>query len=95
MIPANLLIVTNKEKVAHDLRKHLTKLHHRVVGIATSSEDIIDRIEETKPDLILTDIRLNGEREGIKTGKLIHSTYNIPIIYITGSVGESTIQRAK
>ncbi len=95
MIPANLLIVTNKEKVAHDLREHLTKLHYRVVGIATSSDDIMDRIEETKPDLILTDIRLNGEREGIKTGKLIHSTYNIPIIYITGSVGESTIQRAK
>lgn len=95
MISANLLIVTNKEKVAHDLRERLTKLNYRVVGIATSDKELMDRIEETKPDLILTDIRLNGEREGIKTGKLIHSTYNIPIIYVTGSIGESTIQRAK
>jgi two-component system cell cycle sensor histidine kinase/response regulator CckA len=95
MVNPSILIVTNERNVAHDLREHLIKLGYRVVGIVTSDEEIIAKIEETKPDLILTDIRLNGEREGIKTGQLIHSNYDTPIIYITGSVGERTIQRAK
>jgi len=95
MVNTCILIVTNEKKAAHDLREHLIKLGYKVVGIATSNEDTIAKIEETKPDLILTDIRLNGNREGIKTGQLIHSNYSTPIIYITGSVGETTIQRAK
>ena len=95
MFNTNILIVTNERNVAHDIREHLINLGYKVVGIATSNEEAIAKIEETKPDLILTDIRLNGAREGIKTGKLIHATYNTPIIYLTRSVGETTIQRAK
>jgi PAS domain S-box-containing protein len=95
MINSRVLIVTNEEKVAHDLRERLLKLGYKVVGIATSNEDVISKIKDSKPELILTDIRLNGERGGIKTGQLIHTNYDIPIIYITGSVGETTIQRAK
>jgi len=94
MEKTGILIVTNEKDSSHDLREHLTKLGYRVVGIATSNEEIIAKIETVKPELILTDIRLNGDGEGIKTGQLIHSTYNTPIIYITGSVGETTIQRA-
>ena len=95
MINSRIFIVTNEEKVAHDLRERLLKLGYKVVGIATSDEDVISKIDDSKPELILTDIRLNGERGGLKTGQLIHTNYDIPIIYITGSVGETTIQRAK
>src|SRR3972149_5983335 len=92
MVNTGILIVTNEKKAAHDLREHLIKLGYKVVGIAASNAEAIAKIEETKPDLILTDIRLNGDGEGIKTGQLIHSNYNTPIIYIAGSVGEATIQ---
>ena len=95
MINSRILIITNEAKVAHDLRERLLKLGYKVVGISTSNEDVLPKIKDTKPELILTDIRLNGERGGIKTGQLIHTNYDIPIIYITGSVGETTIQRAK
>jgi AmiR/NasT family two-component response regulator len=64
MVNTGILIVTNERNVAHDLRERLIKLGYRVVGIATSNEETIAKIEETKPDLILTDIRLNGNREG-------------------------------
>ncbi len=94
MDKTGIYIITNEKEAAHDLREHLTKLGYRVVGIATSNEGIIAKIETVKPDLILTDIRLNKDGEGIKTGQLIHSNYNTPIIYITGSVGETTIKRA-
>jgi len=98
MFNTGILIVTNERNVAHDIRERLINLGYGVVGIATSNEEAIAKIEETKPDLILTDIYLNGksgEREGLKTGELIHSTYNIPIIYLTGSLGQTTIQRAE
>jgi PAS domain S-box-containing protein len=95
MVNTNIFIVTNEEKDAHNLREHLIKLGYKVVGTASSSDEIIAKIEESKPDLILTDIHLNGRSGGIKTGQLIHSVYKTPIIYITGSVGETTIRRAK
>ena len=73
----------------------LIRLGYKVVGILSSNEEIIAKIDEAKPDLIVTDIQLSGKREGIKTGELIHSTYNIPIVYLTGSLGQATVQRAK
>ena len=81
MVKTSILIVTNEGKVAHELRVLLIKLGYRVVGIATSNDEILAKIEETKPDLILTDIRLNGVREGIKTGELIQSTYNTQVTH--------------
>ena len=77
------------------IRELLVKLGYRVAGIATSKEEIIAKIEESKPDLILTDIRVNGAGEEIKTGEFIHSNYTTPIVYLTKSLGEKTIQRAK
>jgi len=95
MVNTSILIAINDTEVAHDLCERLIKLGYRVVGFATSNKEIITRIEELNPDLILTDIQLNGVREGIKTGALIHSTFDKPVIYITGSIGQVTIQRAR
>lgn len=95
MVNTRILIATNEEIIAINLCDCLLKLGYTVAGTAKTNEEIITKIEETKPDLILTDIRLNGRREGIKTGQLIHSNYSTPIVYITGSASETTIQRAK
>jgi CheY-like chemotaxis protein len=86
MVNANILIVTNEGNIPRELHECLVKLGYRVVGILTSKEEIIVKIDETKPDLIVTDIQLSGRREGIKAGELIHSTCNIPIVYLTGSL---------
>ncbi len=95
MVDTKILIVTKEREVGQELHGHLRELGYNVVGIASTNKEMITRVEDLKPDLILTDIRLNGGREGIKTGELIHSHYNIPIIYITGTVGQTTIQLAK
>jgi PAS domain S-box-containing protein len=95
MVSTSILIVTGDGNAAHELSERLTKLGYRVAGIATSNEELIAKMEESKPSLILTDIRLNGGREGIKTGRLIHSNYDTPIVYITGgTAGQTTIRRA-
>jgi len=95
MVNIGVLIVTNEENIARDMREHLIKLGYDVVGIATSNKEILPKIEETKPDLILIDIRINGYRDGLQTMELIHLNYNTPIVYITGSASQATIQRAK
>ena len=95
MISASILLITGNRSVARDLHERLTKLGYKIIGVAGSEKDAIHMIRESKPDVIMTDIHLNKTRGGIKTGKLIQSTYNTPIIYITGSIGQATIQRAK
>ncbi len=96
MVSATALLITNDRTIARDLRERLVRLGYRVAGIAASEEEAIQQVELSKPDLILTDIRIEADRDGeIKTGNLIHSTYDLPIIYITGSIGHKTIQRAR
>ncbi len=96
MAATNILIATSEPAIAQDLNERLIKMGYRVVGCVTTNEEVVAKIEELNPDLILTDIQLRGKREGIRTGTLIRSTFgNKPIIYITGSVGQNTIQRAK
>lgn len=91
----NILIVTHEQNMIGELRELLTRLGYKIVGIAATNEEIIKKIEEGKPDLILADIRLNGNGGGIKTGHLVRSRYDLPIIYFTGSASETTVQRAK
>ena len=69
MMKTSILIVTNERiRLPTNSRELLIKLGYEVVGIATSNDEIIAKIEEIKPDLIFTDIRLSGAREGIKPG---------------------------
>ena len=95
MVSASILIVTSDKVRAGILHERLKMLGYKVVGIAASRDESVTKIGEFKPDLIMTDINLNGAKEGIKTGSLIQSLYNIPVIYITGNIGQATIQRAK
>ena len=94
MATAGILIATNEAETSRDLRERLDKLGYRVVGCVSSRQEVLEKIEETSPDLILAEIQLQGKKEGIKTGALIQTNFHKPIIYITGSVGQATIQRA-
>lgn len=89
------MIVTDDSQMAQDLQKHLKQLGYEVAGISTGDEATSTRIEELKPDLIMTDIRLPHDQGRIKTGELIHSIYNIPIIYIMNGGDRDALQRTR
>ena len=95
MDASNVLIVTSDSWVASELHSKLNQVGYRVAGISTADEIPATRIEELKPDLILADIRLTSTPGGIKTWELIHSIYNIPIIYITNGDDSETLQGAE
>ena len=91
----SVLIVEDELIIAEDLRKRLTLLGFNVIGIATTGEDAVSRVEETGPDLVLMDISLRGEMDGVEAAKLIRERTGTPIVYVTGHGDPETMQRAK
>ena len=92
---AKLLIVEDESITAMDLRTRLTRLGYEVVGIATTGEDAVVMAQTAQPDLVLMDIRLDGDIDGIEAAKRIGANLAIPIIYLTAYADDATLARAK
>lgn len=90
-----LLIVEDERIVAMDLRKRLEKMGHTVVGNVANGNDAIRLATEHRPDLILMDIRIEGDKDGIDTAAIIRSSLHIPHIFLTAHSDQGTIDRAK
>lgn len=95
MTNAQILIVEDETIVAWDLRRSLESMGYIVPAIAISGTEAIQQSADIQPDIVLMDIRLQGEMDGIEAATHIHTRFNIPIIYITAYVDDSTLQRAK
>ncbi|MBE9183902.1 response regulator [Microcoleus sp. LEGE 07076] len=91
----NILIVEDELLIAKNLSLKLEKLGYQIVGIVSSGADAIDRAVEMKPDLILMDIVIKGEIDGIETAAIINQKLDIPIIYTTAYADDETLQRAE
>ncbi len=92
---ANILIVEDERIVATDLRQRLVSVGYTVVGIASTGEDAIRMTEETSPDLVLMDITLRGEMDGIQAAGAILGQHEIPVLYLTAHADSGTLERAK
>jgi CheY-like chemotaxis protein len=90
-----VLIVEDELIIAEDLRKRLSSLGFTVTGVATTGEDAVARVEEMRPDLVLMDISLRGEMDGVEAAKLIRERTGTPIVYVTGHGDPDTMHRAK
>jgi len=88
-------IVEDEEDVAEILQKLITGIGHIVVGSSPSGKDAIFSAGEMHPDLVLMDIELLGEIDGIETAKQLKSLHNIPVVFVTASYDDKTIERAK
>jgi len=91
----NILIVEDELLIAKNLSYKLEKLGYEIVGIVCSGADAIQRAIEMKPDLILMDIVIKGDIDGIETAALINQELDIPIIYTTAYADDETLQRAE
>jgi len=92
---ANILIVEDELLVAKDIQNRLTKFGYNVVAVISSGNEAIKKAAEKTPDLVLMDIRLKGEIDGIEAAQLIYQNLNIPIVYLTANADDSTLERAK
>lgn len=95
MKKGQILIVEDERIVAEDILLSVQRLGYTVCAIAHSGKAAILKTEEMHPDLVLMDIMLEGDMDGIETASVIHSRFDIPIVYLTAHADTSTLERAK
>lgn len=93
--PPRILIVEDEGIIANHIASRLVKTGYEVAGIAESSEEAFSQMRERSPELVLMDIRIKGEMDGIQTALKIRETFDIPVIYLTAHSDQETINRAK
>lgn len=95
MALARVLIVEDEAITALDISRVLEKLGYEVIGTADKGTKAIELTDELEPDLILMDITLKGELDGIETSALIQKNHNIPVIYLSAHSDDATLERSR
>jgi len=95
MTEIKILVVEDELIAAESLALDLKRLGYKVIGIVDSGEKAINKTDKTKPDLVLMDIMLKGEVDGIAAADKIYNTFAIPVIYLTAYADANTLERAK
>src|SRR5690242_11018685 len=90
-----ILIAEDETITAHHLRRILTRMGYEVVGSAASGASVLDVIKQTGPDLLLADIGLQGEMDGIELASRAREGWNIPTVFLTSYSDPETLRRAK
>ncbi len=95
MVRAKLLIVEDEGIVAFNIQRRLEGLGYSVVANVSSGEEAIQAAGEICPDLVLMDIKLEGNVDGIEAAAQIRRRFQIPVVYLTAYTNEETLNRAK
>jgi len=92
---AKVLIVENEMITANATKRTLEVLNYSIPRIVSSAQEAIKETEENTYDLILMDIKLQGQKDGIKAASRIRARHDIPVIYITALTDKKTLEKAK
>ncbi|CUW39243.1 Response regulator receiver modulated diguanylate cyclase/phosphodiesterase with PAS/PAC sensor(S) [Magnetospirillum sp. XM-1] len=95
MSAIRIMVVEDERIVALHLRHQLLKLGYDVVFIASSGEQVLRQIEGLRPDVILMDIHIEGDLDGIETVARLPAELHIPVIYLTAYSEEAILTRAR
>lgn len=81
-----IFLVEDEKLVIEDIRERLTKHGYDVIGTASSGRDAIEAIKKDQPDLIIMDVRITGELNGIEVAIILQSVFDnpMPIVFLTG-----------
>jgi diguanylate cyclase (GGDEF)-like protein/PAS domain S-box-containing protein len=90
-----ILIVEDEKIIALDLQRRLERFGYSVVGMAADGQDAVNLAKDREPDIILMDIMLAGNMDGIEAAKQIRKKFAIPVIFLTAYTDEKTLERAK
>jgi PAS domain S-box-containing protein len=94
MTEKKILIVEDNAIIARETSERLKRLGYTVTGIAARGSDAVENARSTHPDLILMDINLKGEIDGIEAAGRIAEFSDAPVIYLTAYSDDATLQRA-
>ena len=91
----NVMIVEDDMIIAADISMQLTSMGYHVCAMFPKGEDALAQLEHARPDIVLMDIGLKGEMDGVETAQQILDNYGIPLIFLTANSDEHTFNRAK
>jgi CheY-like chemotaxis protein len=95
MSKLKILIVEDEILVATDIEESLLGLGYDVLNAVATGKAALREVEKNLPDVILMDIMLKGDLNGIETANFIRQKHDVPIIYLTANADVSTINKAK
>jgi signal transduction histidine kinase/BarA-like signal transduction histidine kinase len=90
-----ILVVDDERIVNLDIQATLKRLGYTIVGDAVSGQEAIDKARQFRPDLVLMDIKLRGEMDGVEAANYIIKSYDIPVVFLTAYSDDKTLNRAK
>ena len=90
-----ILVVEDEAIVVRDIERQLREQGYEPVGEASRGDEAIALTETLRPDLVLMDIRLSGDMDGIATASAIRARFSIPVVFLTAFAEASTLERAK
>ncbi len=94
MAKERILVVEDEPIVGEEIREDLESLGYVVPLVLSSSEGIVEAVNECKPDVVIMDIRLEGSSDGIDAAYRIKADFDIPVIYLTAYSDPETLARA-
>lgn len=90
-----ILIVEDEMLIGANISLQLQQLGYDVIGLVPRGDEALELISRQQPDIILLDINLKGELDGIETALIMQKKHDIPIIYLTANVDQANFNRAK
>ena len=95
MTQTQIIIVEDEGVVALDIQNRLENNGYHVSAIVNSGEEALRKVEEIQPDLVLMDIHLAGEIDGVEAAEQIQERFHAPVVFLTAYSDDDTLERAK
>ena len=95
MSEIKVLVVEDEPAIAKFIENTLNGIKYQVSALAFDDEDALNELEKNKPDIVLLDVNLESDRDGIDIAAIINKKYQVPFIYLTSYSDTRTLERAK
>ena len=95
MAKANIMVVEDEGVVSIDIRNMLKKAGYSIAAVAFQGDEAVEKAELSAPDIVLMDIGLKGEIDGIEAAKKIRDRFQIPVVFLTGFADKVTMTKAQ
>jgi two-component system, response regulator PdtaR len=89
----SVLIAEDEAIIAEDLRLLLRDSGYDVTAVVCTGQEAIERVDEFPPDLLIMDVRLQGNLDGVETAKMIRSSHDMPILYLTAFADDALLEK--
>src|SRR5512144_1061797 len=88
-----VLVVEDEGLIAHDIATRLEALGHQVLGTVATADEAVE--QAAGADLVLMDIRIDGQRDGIAAAQEVRARHHVPVVFLTAHADRATLERAK